>query len=221
VTAALPATDRIANAHAVFDGMWERHHDAIYAYCAHLTDAERGADLAQDVFLDAFRALLEGRFDGRNERAWLFTSASRKAIDRARLGWGRFVRGSLERLFGPFFFDGEDDLNHRRAFWRGGGQMEKPSRMHRRAGEAALTAPARWAEPEAALDADELVAAVDEAVRRLPPGYRAVLWLREWQEMDYDQISQTMGVTRSSTKAMLWRARNRFREEWLKQEALA
>jgi hypothetical protein len=30
-----------------------------------------------------------------------------------------------------------------------------------------------------------------------------------------------MGVTRSSTKAMLWRARNRFREEWLKQEALA
>jgi hypothetical protein len=39
--------------------------------------------------------------------------------------------------------------------------------------------------------------------------------------MDYDQISRVLGISRASTKAMLWRARTCFREEWLRQEARA
>ena len=53
------------------------------------------------------------------------------------------------------------------------------------------------------------------------PSHRAVLWLREWQALDYDQISRVLGISRASTKAMLWRARARFREEWSRQEAPA
>jgi len=216
VTVASPAVaDRLATARTVFDGLWERHHEAVYAYCCHLTDAHRGADLTQDVFLDAFRALRAGRFDGRNERAWLFKNASRKAIDRRRRGWGRFVRGSLERLFRDFFFGSNSDEREREPVpgWQSG--------LHRRAGAAALTAPARWAEPERAYAAAADRAAVAAAVRRLPPDYRAVLWLREWQGLDYDQISRALGVTRSATKSLLWRARTRLREEWRKQEAPA
>ena len=166
------------------------------------------------MFLDAFRALLDGRFDGRNERAWLFTSATRKALDRRRLGWGRFVRGSLERLFPEYFRPHVEDGARRRP----GGALRP---VHRRAGEAALTAPARTAQPErvCALEAER--AAVAAAVRRLRPSHRAVLWLREWQALDYDQISRVLGISRASTKAMLWRARARFREEWLRQEAPA
>jgi len=214
VTAASPVgADRIAASSAVFDGLWERHHDAIYGYCCHLTDAHRGADLTQDVFLDAFRALLDGRFDGRNERAWLFRNASRKAIDRWRLGWGRYVLGSLERLFQDVF-SGSDERDHEPTpDWQSG--------SHRRAGAAALTAPAGWAEGVCVDDAAADRAAVAAAVRRLPPDHRAVLWLREWQDMDYDQISRVLGVTRSATRSLLRRARTRLREEWRKQEALA
>jgi RNA polymerase sigma factor (sigma-70 family) len=204
--------DRIAAARAVFDGLWERHHAAIYGYCCHLTDEHRGADLTRDVFLDAYRALLEGRFDGRSERAWLFTNATRKALDRRRLGWGRFVRGSLERLFPEYFWPRFEDG----ARPCPGGAL-RPA--HQRAGEAALTAPARTAQPERVCAIEEERATVAAAVRRLRPSHRAVLWLREWQGMDYDQIGRVLGISRASTKAMLWRARTRFREEWLRQEA--
>jgi RNA polymerase sigma-70 factor, ECF subfamily len=206
--------ERVAGAGAAFDGLWERHHTAIYGYCCHLTDAHRGADLTQDVFLDAYRALLEGRFDGRSERAWLFTNATRKALDRRRLGWGRFVRGSLERLFPEYFWPRFEDG----ARLRPGGALRP---VHRRAGEAALTAPARTAQPERVCAIEEERAAVVAAVRRLRPSHRAVLWLREWQGLDYDQISRVLGISRASAKAMLWRARARFREEWLRREARA
>jgi RNA polymerase sigma-70 factor (ECF subfamily) len=215
VTAASSAdADRFVGAGADFDGLWERHHAAIYGYCCHLTDAHRGAGLTRDVFLDAYRALQEGRFDGRDERAWLLTSATRKVLDRRRLGWGRFVRGSLERLFPEYFWPGFEDG----ARPRPGGAL-RPA--HRRAGEAAPAAPARTAQPERVCAVEEDRATVAAAVRRLPPGHRAVLWLREWQAMDYDQIGRVLGISRASTKAMLRRARARFREEWLRQEARA
>jgi RNA polymerase sigma-70 factor (ECF subfamily) len=207
---ALEATDRVANAHAVFDGLWERRHAEIYRYCAHMTDPQRGADLTQDVFLDAFRALLEGRFDGENEQGWLFKSASRKAFDRRRYGWGRYVFGSLERLFPEFFASTVVALRSRPWGREYGAQN--------RAGEAALTAPRRWAEPEPVLLEREQAAAVAEAIRHLRPNYRAVLWLREWEGLDYDEISHAMGITRASTKSMLFKARARFREVWLKGE---
>ncbi len=135
-------------------------------------------------------------------------------LDRRRLGWGRFVRGSLERLFPEYLRPHVEDGARRRP----GGAL-RPA--HRRAGEAALTAPARSAQPEqlCALEAER--AAVAAAVRRLRPSHRAVLWLREWQALDYDQISRVLGISRASTKAMLWRARARFREEWSRQEAPA
>ena len=209
VTAASPAVaDRVAGARAVFDGLWERHHGAVYGYCCHLTDAHRGADLTQDVFLDAFRALLDGRFDGRNERAWLFTNATRKALDRRRLGWGRFVRGSLERLFPEYF---RPQRRRRRPAPPGRGAPPRPPpgrgggphRARPHGASRSASAPSRRSGRRSAA-----------AVRRLPPSHRAVLWLREWQAMDYDQISRVLGISRASTKAMLWRARARFREEW-------
>jgi RNA polymerase sigma-70 factor (ECF subfamily) len=203
---------RVAGARAVFDGLWERYHGAIYGYCCHLTDEHRGADLTQDVFLDAYRALLEGRFDGRNERVWLFENASRRAIDQRRLGWGRLVPGSLERLFRGFLFGSVKRTRERAA--------DLLSGSPRRASAAALTAPARRAEPERVCDMEAERAAAVAAVRRLPPADRAVLWLRERQGLDYDQISRAMGVTRSSTRSTLWRARARLRGEWLRGEWL-
>jgi RNA polymerase sigma factor (sigma-70 family) len=79
---------------AAFDPLYRRHYDRVYRYVrASLGHDEDAADVAQQVFVQAWRSL--GRFEGRCSFAtWLFRIAHNAVVDaqrrrRAALSWER------------------------------------------------------------------------------------------------------------------------------------
>ncbi len=105
--AAVATLDPIA-ARTLIETLFARHHTEIYAYLVRMVrDQELAADLAQDAFVRAYRALgsLE---DHAKARAWLYQIANRVALDELRrrrivrfIPWTGESRGaspSAERL---------------------------------------------------------------------------------------------------------------------------
>src|SRR5262249_30089135 len=78
---------------AAFDALYRRHYDRVYRYVrASLVHDEEAADVAQQVFVQAWRSL--GRFEGRSSFAtWLFRIAHNAVVDAQRrrpaLSWER------------------------------------------------------------------------------------------------------------------------------------
>jgi RNA polymerase sigma-70 factor (ECF subfamily) len=67
-------------------------------------------------------------------------------------------------------------------------------------------------EPERAYLAGERQALLRSAILALPPHYRAVVELRHFQDLSYDQIAAALGVPLSDVKSHLFRARRLLRE---------
>ncbi len=55
---------------------------------------------------------------------------------------------------------------------------------------------------------------VQSVLRHLPPDYRAVLVLRHFQQLAYDEMCQVLGLTMSQVKTRLHRARKMFKERY-------
>lgn len=69
---------------AFIEGLFAQHHGEIYGFLARMVrDDELAADLAQETFVKAFRALDTLEAPDR-ARAWLFQIASRTALDELR-----------------------------------------------------------------------------------------------------------------------------------------
>jgi DNA-directed RNA polymerase specialized sigma24 family protein len=84
-----------ATANAFLEGLFERHHNEIYAYLLRmLRDPDLAADLTQDAFIKAYRAqdTLE---KPENARAWLYQIAHRVALDELRR---RKIERALDRI---------------------------------------------------------------------------------------------------------------------------
>lgn len=54
--------------------------------------------------------------------------------------------------------------------------------------------------------------AVRQALQSLPEGYRLVMVLRYWNDLSYQEIAQSTGLTESTIKTRLHRARNMMAE---------
>jgi RNA polymerase sigma-70 factor (ECF subfamily) len=67
-------------------------------------------------------------------------------------------------------------------------------------------------QPAAALDRARLGAAIAAAVARLPDGQRAVLVLREYHDLDYDEIAAALDLDLGTVKSRLARARHAVRD---------
>lgn len=78
-----------------------------------------------------------------------------------------------------------------------------------------LPAPAHAFDPVVASEANELRRELWAVAQRLPEKYRLVLTLRELQGLSYRRIAQVMGLTESAVETLLYRARLRFKEEFL------
>jgi len=82
-------------------------------------------------------------------------------------------------------------------------------------GEEELLDPA---DPAAALP-DELVkekemtAQIKKAIEKLPETQREALVLREYQDLSYEEISQVLGCSLDNVKILIFRARERIRQE--------
>jgi RNA polymerase sigma-70 factor (ECF subfamily) len=72
--------------------------------------------------------------------------------------------------------------------------------------------------PETAGDRAELSERVRSGLVQLPPHYRAVLELRHYQDMSYDEMASALGISVGEVRTRLYRARRRM-ARWLATDA--
>ena len=154
-----------------FVALYNRHKDAIYAFCLKmLSDPQRAQDAMQDTFLRAYEN--RDRLPQlRSVRAWLFTVARNGCLNQMRKG-RRLVELDLD--------DGWDEP----------------------------IAPADV--PSGQLEKSEEVELVNTFLQQLPPHYREVLVLREYQNLSYDEIAAVTRSTLSAVKSRLFKARKKL-----------
>ena len=72
-------------------------------------------------------------------------------------------------------------------------------------------------DPHESYERQESAMRIRAGLERLPPHQKAVLLLREWENLTYDEIAQSLGVSVAKVKSDLFRARQRLREEVQRQ----
>lgn len=72
--------------------------------------------------------------------------------------------------------------------------------------------PRRWGDPDAALEQKDFFRVLEICLEKLPSNSARIFMLREWLELDTDEICREMSISTSNAWVMLYRARIRLRE---------
>ncbi len=83
---------------------------------------------------------------------------------------------------------------------------------------AGLPSTARGFDPVQVQESNEMRRQVWAVSQRLPEKYRLVLTLRELQDLSYRQIARSLKMSESAVETLLYRARLRFKEEFIAAE---
>jgi RNA polymerase sigma-70 factor (ECF subfamily) len=151
--------------------------------CASSADAE---EVVQDVFLTLFTKA--SSFEGRAALGtWLYRIAVNTSLNKRR-GKRSEVEEPLEDLLPKFLDDGH------------------------RAGDRSFLLVDWSPMPDETLLSREGRAIVRGAVARLPEHYRAVLLLRDGEELSSEEVAEILGESVASVKSRLHRARMALRE---------
>jgi RNA polymerase sigma-70 factor (ECF subfamily) len=67
-------------------------------------------------------------------------------------------------------------------------------------------------DPERRASASELLERVDDALGRLPEHYRVVVWLRDGEDLSYQEIADALDVPIGTVRSRLARARHALKE---------
>src|SRR5262245_50163467 len=167
--------------------LMERHGPRIYRVALGITRSHPEAEeVVQDVFLTLFRKI--DMFEGRAALGtWLYRVAANAALIKRR-GKRVALETSLEDCLPTFRADG-----------------------HREGDRAALVAD--WSStPETELLSSEAREILERALERLPEHYRALLVLRDVEELSNEEVAEVLGESVSSVKSRLHRARMALRE---------
>jgi RNA polymerase sigma-70 factor (ECF subfamily) len=78
--------------------------------------------------------------------------------------------------------------------------------------ELVALAPDSRPDPERRAGATELLARVEEALGRLPEHYRVVVWLRDGEDLSYQEIASALDVPIGTVRSRLARARAALKE---------
>jgi RNA polymerase sigma-70 factor (ECF subfamily) len=140
-------------------------------------------DLAQDTFVKVLNALDSYRPEHKFS-SWIFKIANNAAIDQLR-------RREIQTLS----LDGAPDAR-------------TPSELE----GTALQAADRSESPLAELEARELGSAIEQAIGRLRPEYRACILLRHVEGRSYEEIAETLDLPLGTVKTYIHRARHELRE---------
>jgi RNA polymerase sigma-70 factor (TIGR02943 family) len=73
-------------------------------------------------------------------------------------------------------------------------------------------APLEWGDPEAVVNQNQFIAVLDACVEKLPNQLGRVFLMREWLELETDEICKELAITSTNLWVMLHRARLRLRE---------
>jgi RNA polymerase sigma-70 factor, ECF subfamily len=143
-----------------------------------LRDSDLVADVAQETFIRAYRAL--PRFRGESAfYTWLY----RIAVNTAKKAMADLRRDPLLFESAMAGSDDEDETSHAR------------------------TEPTDMATPEALLASKEIAAAVNAAVEALSEDLRQAITLREIEGLSYEEISDVMACPIGTVRSRIFRAR--------------
>jgi RNA polymerase sigma-70 factor (ECF subfamily) len=147
-----------------------------------LRDEEEARDAVQECFLSAYRAL--DRFDQASRLStWLHRIVINACLMRLR-SRRRKPEDSIEDLL-PKFQDDGHQINHPTPEWEGSA--------------------------ETLLARSQTRSIVRQAIDRLPESYRAVLLLRDIEELSTEETAKSLGLTENAVKIRLHRARQALR----------
>jgi RNA polymerase sigma-70 factor (ECF subfamily) len=168
--------------------LMERHAARVYRVAFGITRNDADAEeVVQDVFLSLFEKI--AAFEERAALGtWLYRVATNRALLRRR-GKRLELEVSLEDQLPTFRDDGH------------------------RAGERSFLLADWSASAEDGLLSDETQALVRRAIDMLPPPYRAVVMLRDVEELSNEETAEILGEAVSSVKSRLHRARMALREQ--------
>ena len=167
--------------------LMERYSPRIYRVAFGITRNHAEAEeVVQDVFLTLFRKI--DTFEGRAAiGTWLYRVAANAALIKRR-GKRVELEVSLEDYLPAFRDDG-----------------------HREGDRSWVLAD--WSQtPESELLAGEAREILERAIEQLPEHYRALLVLRDVEELSNEEVAEILGESLSSVKSRLHRARMALRE---------
>jgi RNA polymerase sigma-70 factor, ECF subfamily len=167
--------------------LMERYSPRIYRVAFGITRNHAEAEeVVQDVFLTLFRKI--DAFEGRAALGtWLYRVAANAALIKRR-GKRAELETSLEDCLPTFRADG-----------------------HREGDRAWVVAD--WSQsPESELLSGEAREILEQALDRLPGHYRALLVLRDVEELSNEEVAEALGESVSTIKSRLHRARMALRE---------
>lgn len=166
-----------------FDKLVAAYQNKVYNLIYRLINDEQEAlDLTQDTFINAYRAL--HRFRG---EASVYTWLYRIAVNRTK---NRLKQRSRQQTVEGASLDAPMEAGE--------------ERFQREIEDWSLA-------PERCLENQELGARVDELVAALPPDFREVVVLRDYQHLTYREIADIVGISVKAVKSRLFRARSVLR----------
>jgi RNA polymerase sigma-70 factor (ECF subfamily) len=75
-----------------------------------------------------------------------------------------------------------------------------------------ISAPNAWGDPEATLHQQDFFNTMEICLEKLPPQNARVFMMREWLDLDTDEISKELNLSTTNLWVILYRARLRLRE---------
>jgi RNA polymerase sigma-70 factor (ECF subfamily) len=167
-----------AGSEAAFSYLLAVYQNPVYNLISHIVDASQDApDVLQDVFLKVFKGI--GQFNGESSlKTWIYRIAVHEASNHRRSWLRRKLRES---------FSLDDDG----AFT-----------------DAVLSrSPEHPETPYDVAELSERQRLVRRALASLAPPYRAVVVLREIEDLSYDEIAQVLCISEGTVKSRLLRGR--------------
>jgi RNA polymerase sigma-70 factor (ECF subfamily) len=164
-----------------FDGLVTRYRTRIFAMIYNMVHNEQDAwDLAQESFLKAWRSIK--RFRGKSSfYTWMYRIVMNVTID-----WLRKKQ------------------------IKGGGTEFDDSIQLKQVDPASRTLPKADPLPHTRLERAEVRARIDEAIKQLSPDHRAVILMKEIEEMQYHEIAEALGCSIGTVMSRLFYARKKL-----------
>lgn len=174
-----------------FGVLAQRYHSSVYGIVYRMCGAEEAADLTQEIFLRALRALRKFQFHGEASfRTWLYRIAVNACINELRR---RKRRAEIE---GPSL---DDDVE------TDDGCVDR-------------SVPDESRSPHVLAERTEIQRAVQAIVATLSPKHRAALTLVDLQQLDYEEAAAALECPLGTLKSRLARARRQFAAKWREYE---
>src|ERR1044072_1875343 len=164
-----------------FDQLVTRYRTRVFGMIYNMVHNEQDAwDLAQDSFVKAWKSI--GRFRGKSSfYTWLYRIVMNVTIDWLRK---KQVKG-------------------------GGSEFDDAIQL-REVEPASKTVPKSGALPHERMEQNEIRARIDKAIAQLSAEQRAVILMKEIEEMQYHEIAETLGCSIGTVMSRLFYARKKL-----------